>query len=374
MVYLDYSATTPVDKEVLASFDKASLEIIGNANSNHKLGRKANLLMEKAKEQIIDLLHLKDKEIIYTSGASEANNLAIKGIAFKYLNRGKHIITSYYEHSSVKETLLYLKTLGFEIDYLETKENGVIDLEKFKTMLRNDTILVTINAISSELGLKEPIKEMGEILKDYPKCFFHVDLTQGIGKVQIPLDNVDLATLSAHKIYGLKGIGALIKRKNVELTPLIHGGKSTTIWRSGTPSHPLVASLAKALRLILENEEENFQKVKKLNIMLQEELKKYPSVYINSNEECIPHILNVSIIGVKAESFMHALEAYDIYVSTKSACSDDDSYSESVYHLTKDLERAKSSIRISISHLTTEEDIKAFLSAFSKCYHQLKML
>ncbi len=373
MVYLDYSATTPVNKEVLDSFNKASLEIIGNANSTHKLGIKANNLISQASKQISNLLNLIDKEIIYTSSASESNNLAIKGIAFKYANRGKHIITSYYEHSSVKEVLEYLKTLGYEISYVKTLENGLIDLEDLKKLIREDTILVTINAISSEIGLKEPIEEIGEILNNYPKCFFHVDLTQSIGKVNINLDNVDLASFSAHKIYGLKGIAALIKKNNIELTPLIHGGKSTTLFRSGTPAHPLIASLAKALRLSLENIDSHYEYVLKLNQKIKENLQKYDNVYLNSNDYSIPHILNISIKGVKAESFMNALEEYDIYVSTKSACSDINSYSESVYKLTNDLERAKSSIRISLSHLTTEEEIDYFLESFKKCYEKLNL-
>ena len=373
MIYLDYSATTPVNKEVLDSFNKASLEIIGNANSSHKLGIKANNLISKATEQISNLLNLKDKEIIYTSSSSESNNLAIKGIAFKYANRGKHIITSFYEHSSVQEVLEYLKTLGYEISYVKTLDNGLIDLDDLKKLIRDDTILVTINAISSEIGLKEPIEEIGKILKNYPKCFFHVDLTQSMGKVNINLDNVDLASFSAHKIYGLKGIAALIKNNNIELTPLIHGGKSTTLYRSGTPAHPLIASLAKALRLSLENIEDHYEYVLKLNQKIKNDLKKYDNVYLNSNDESIPHILNISIKGIKAESFMHALEEYNIYVSTKSACSDINSYSESVYHLTNDLEKAKTSIRISLSHLTTEEEINCFLEAFQKCYEKLNL-
>ena len=184
---------------------------------------------------------------------------------------------------------------------------------------------------------------------------------------------MDLASFSAHKIYGLKGIAALIKNNNIELTPLIHGGKSTTLYRSGTPAHPLIASLAKALRLSLENIEDHYEYVLKLNQKIKNDLKKYDNVYLNSNDESIPHILNISIKGIKAESFMHALEEYDIYVSTKSACSDINSYSESVYHLTNDLEKAKTSIRISLSHLTTEEEINCFLEAFQKCYEKLNL-
>ena len=373
MIYLDYSATTPVNSDVLDSFNKASL-ITGNANSLHKLGVNVQNLIEASTKQITNLLNLQNKEIIYTSGSTEANNLAIMGIALKYQTRGKHIITTKYEHSSVSTTLDYLKTLGFEISYINTLNNGLLDLEHFKSLLRDDTILVTVNHINSELGLKMPIEEISNILKDYPKCFFHVDMTQSVGKIKVDLNNIDLVSMSAHKIYGLKGIGALIKNKNLELEPIIHGGKSTTNYRSGTPCHPLIASLAKALRLSLENLDNNYNYVLDLNNYLKDNLKELKDVYINSNKYCIPHILNVSIKGVKAETFMHALEEYDVYVSTKTACSDNDAYSESVYIFTSDMERAKSSIRISLSPLTTKEELDKFIEIFKKCYSKLKQL
>ncbi len=373
MIYLDYSATTPVNREVLESFNKASL-MTGNANSLHKLGINAQNLIEASTKQITNLLNLQNKEIIYTSGSTEANNLALIGVALKYQTRGKHIITTQYEHSSVNATLDYLKTLGFEISYINTLDNGLLDLEHFKSLLRDDTILVTVNHINSELGLKMPIEEIINILEDYPKCLFHVDMTQSIGKIKVDLNNIDLVSMSAHKIYGLKGIGALIKNKNLELESLIHGGKSTTNYRSGTPCHPLIASLAKALRLSLENLDNNYNYVLDLNNYLKDNLKELKDVYINSNEYCIPHILNVSIKGVKAETFMHALEEYDVYVSTKTACSDNDSYSESVYNFTKDMERAKSSIRISLSYITTKEEIDKFIEIFKKCYNKLKKM
>lgn len=372
MIYLDYSATTPVNKDVLESFNKASLEFVGNANSLHKLGSNIDNLIFSATKQIKDILKLNDSEVIYTSGSSESNNLAIKGICFKYQNRGKHIITSHYEHSSTIEAIKYLETLGFEVSYVNSNEFGVIDLEHLKTLLRDDTILVSINAVNSEIGIKEPINEIGKILRSYPKCFYHVDLTQAIGKIDVCFTDIDLASFSAHKIYGLKGIGCLIKKNNILLEPLIHGGKSTTLFRSGTPAHPLIVSISKALRLINNDLNSNYLYVEKLNNYLKEQLINKKDVYINSNEYCIPHILNVSIKGIKAETFMHALEEYDIYVSTKTACSDEDSYSESVFALTNDLDLAKSSIRISLSHLTTKEEIDNFILAFNSCYSKLK--
>ena len=372
MIYLDYSATTPVNSDVLNTFNEVTNNFVGNANSLHKLGINANKLIESATEQIKELLNIQNKEIIYTSSSSEAINLAIKGVAFKYQNRGKHIITTNYEHSSVYGALDYLKTLGYDISYVNSNSNGLIDLDNLKEIIRDDTILVIVNAINSEIGIKQPVEEIGNILKDY-KAFYMVDLTQSIGKVNINLDKIDLGIFSAHKIYGLKGIACLFKNKNILLEPLIHGGKSTTIYRSGTPNHPLIASLSKSLRLSLENLDEKYNYVKELNNYLKDNLKEYSDVYINSNDYSIPHLLNISVVGIKAETMMHALEEEDIYVSTKSACSDSDSKSESVYYLTRDEERAKSSIRISISYLTTKKEIDKFLEVFKEKYNKLKM-
>lgn len=370
MLYFDYSATTPVNVDVLESFKEASLKYPGNPNSLHKLGREASLLIEEATLQIAELLKVKKEEIIYTSSSSESNNLAIKGIALKYQNRGKHIITTPLEHSSIYGPLHYLADLGFEIEFVSLKENGKVDIDHLKRIIREDTILVSIHSVNSELGILQPICEIGAFLKQYPKCFFHVDMTQSIGKVPISLENVDLASFSAHKFYGLKGIGCLVKKEKIQLLPLIHGGKSTTIYRSGTPALPLIVSMAKALRLVLEDAKRDEQ-VKFCHHLLKEGLKKYKEVYINSPEDALPHILNISIPGVKPETMLHALEKYDIYVSTQSACSSSTARSKAVYEITKDEQRATSSIRISISYLTTKEEIEKFLNFFEKCLFDL---
>lgn len=371
MTYLDYSATTPVNKEVLKTFDEVSLNFIGNPNSLHRLGMEAKGIIDAANKQIAALLKIDVKEIIYTSGASEANNLAIKGIALKYQNRGKHIITTHLEHSSIYGPCSYLQQLGFEVDFVKTNENGIVDLEHLKTLLRDDTILVSIGYINSEIGIKQPIDEIGKLLSNYPKCFFHVDMTQALGKTNVSLEHVDLASFSAHKIYGIKGIGMLYKKDKITLEPLIHGGKSTTVYRSGTPTPALIASFAKAMRLILENLEEHYKTVLKLKKQLVEGLEQFEDIYINSNEYAIPHIVNLSIIGVKPETMLHALEKYDIYISTQTACATG-SISSSVLSLTNDERRASSSIRISLSHLTTDDDITYFLKCFAKCYEELK--
>ena len=369
MTYLDYSATTPTSEEVLNTFVEVSRRYIGNPNSLHKLGVEANEIIKASTKQISNLLNIKESEIIYTSGASESNNTAIKGIALKYQNRGRHIITTEFEHSSIYGPLTYLQKQGFKVDFVKTDEYGLVDINNLKELLTDETILVSIGYINSEIGIIQPINEIGKLLKDYNKCFFHVDMTQALGKIKIDLTNVDLASFSAHKIYGIKGIGMLYKKENISLEPLIHGGKSTTVYRSGTPATALIASFAKAMRLILEDLDKKYEYISKLNKMLKEGLK-YDKVYINSNEHCIPNVLNISVVGVKPETMLHALEKYDIYISTQTACSTGTS-SKSVYALTKDEDRSKSSLRISLSHLTKESDIEYFLEKFDVCYKEL---
>lgn len=374
MVYLDYSATTPVNEEVLNSFVETSKKYIGNPNSLHKLGVDASHLINMASEQIKKIFNLSDVDVIYTSGATEANNLVLKGVADKYKNRGKHIITTELEHSSINSPLKYLKDNGFEISYVKIDSNGLVDIDDLKTLLRDDTILVSICAVNSELGIKQPIEEIGKIINNYNKCYFHVDMTQAIGKVKIDLSDVDFFSFSAHKFYGLKGIGALIKKSKIIIEPIMHGGSSTTIYRSGTPALPLIVSMAKALRLVYQDYDNKYKYVKDICNNLKQYLSKYELVTINSNEYSIPHILNISIMGVKPETFLHALEKYNIYISTKSACSKGDSYSLSVYSYTKDKLLASHSIRISLSYLTTKEEIEIFKESFDICYKELTNL
>ena len=371
MIYLDYSATTPVDKRVLDTFNKVCLEYPGNSNSLHSLGVKSKELEEYVTSKIADILKVKPIEIIYTSSSSESNNTAIKGICLKYKNRGKHIITTSLEHSSVIAPLNYLTKEGFEVDFVNLKEDGTVDLEHLKSLMRDDTLLVSISYVDSELGVVQPINEISKIVKKNPKTFFHVDCTQAVGKIIVDLSNIDLASISAHKFYGLKGVSLLIKKENIVIEPLIHGGKSTTVYRSGTPALPLYASMMKALELIIPNIDENTKYISKLNKKIIDKLSTYENVYINSTEKSIVNTINISIKGIKPETFIHALEEYEIYVSTKSACSSADSMSNSVYAVTKDKERASNTIRISLSYLTTEEEIDQFLEVFDKCYNHL---
>lgn len=374
MIYLDYSATTQTSDEVLDTFVKCSKEYIGNPNSLHFLGVKAKNLIDSATKQIADLMNVKEKEIIYTSGSSESNNLAIKGICEKYKNRGKHIITTSLEHSSIYGPINYLIDKGYSVDFVKLDSNGQVDLEDLERLITDKTILVSINAVNSEIGILQPIEQITKIIKKYPKCFFHSDMTQAIGKVDVDIKDIDLVSFSAHKFFGIKGIGVLIKREKIELMPLIHGGKSTTVYRSGTPCLPLIVSISKALRIALQDLSKKQEYVLNLNQYLKEKLSKYEFVKINSNDKCIPHILNISILGVKPETMLHALEKYEIYISTQSACSSNNTKSKAVLALTHDEKRASSSIRISLSYKTTKEELDEFLKSFDICYRELTCL
>ena len=364
MVYLDYSATTPVNEEVIDTYQKVCRDFIGNPNSLHSLGVASKKLIDASTHQIASILGVKDSEVIYTSGASEANNFAIKGVCFKYQNRGKHIITTELEHSSIVAPLNYLTSLGFEVDFVKLDENGLVDLKDLENLMRDDTILVTICSVNSEVGIRQDLKKISEIVHRNPKTIFHSDVTQSIGKERVDFSCLDLASMSCQKFYGMKGIGALIKKESLVIDPLIHGGKSTTVFRSGTPATPLIASFAKALRLMYEDFDLKCKKVLEIHDYLMEQLKSI-DIFINSNSYCIPNIVNISLKNIKSEVMLHALEEDDIYVSTQTACSLGD-YSKVVYALTHDKERARSSLRISLSYLTTKEEIDAFIKSFQK--------
>lgn len=374
MVYLDYSATTPVNKEVLNTFNKVTLEYIGNSNSLHKLGMQSLNLLNASLEQISKLLSIHKDEIIITSGASEANNLALIGSCLKYCNRGRHILTTKLEHSSVSEAILFLQKMGYEIEYLKIDEYGQVDLLDLESKIRDDTFLVSICHVNSEIGIYQDVNKIGKILKSYPKIIFHVDGTQAIGKINVDFNYIDLYSFSSHKIYGLNGVGCLIKKRKIELEPIIHGGKSQSNYRSGTPSHALIASFSKALRLSMEDIQKKYEKVLVLNKYLINELQNISNIVINSNNKCIPHIINFSILGIKPETMLHALAEKDIYISTKTACSYDSSLSESVLELTKNKNFAKSSIRISLSYLTTKDEINYFLKVLKEKINELSLM
>ena len=371
MIYLDYSASTPVDARVLEQFCAVERRCIGNANSHHQAGSAAKAEIDAATIKIASLLGVQPAEIIYTSGASEANNFALKGLARLSRHTGRHIISTPLEHSSVSGTLTALQEQGYEIDLLNVKQDGTVDLEHLKDLLRPDTICVAVTLVDSELGVVQPVQEIAAILKAYPHCHLHVDATQAVGKIPVSFEGVDTMSLTAHKFYGLNGIGLLIKRRNLALEPLIHGGESTTIYRSGTPTVALASSLACALDFAVTDLPGRVDHVAKLNAELRAALSTYPLVRINSPEHAIPHVLNLSVRNVKGTVFQRELDAKGVCVSVKSACSSDGLPSRAVFAVSRDRRNALSSWRISLSHLTTEDEIKAFLQAFDVCYREL---
>ena len=371
MVYLDYSATTPVDERVLDSYLKVTRDYIGNANSIHTLGSKSKELLLQATNQMADILNCHPKELIFTSGASESNTTAIKGVAIKYINRGKHIITSKLEHKSVLEVMGYLSSIGFEIDFVNLKENGQIDLHHLEELIRPDTIMVSICCVNSETGFKQPLKTIRQVInKKNPNVIFHSDLTQALGKTRFYLSDLDLASFSSHKIYAPKGVGILYKRRDLNIDTLIYGTTENCPFRGGTPALPLIVSFAKAMRLANDKLDSNIKKCEKLKEELLKGLSKYP-IQINSNELCVPQIVNFSLLKIKSETFVHALEKHDIYVSTTTACSSLEESTVLKAIAKGDKSVSTTSIRVSISHQTTMAEIHEFLEAFDKVWNDL---
>lgn len=375
-LYLDYAANTPVDEEVLKTFNNATLKYFANPNATHGLGVEVNEKIIKTTDEIINLFKentcLNDNmEIVYTSGSSESNNLAIKGVAQSYKENGKHIISTFLEHSSVSSPLSYLKEQGYEIDIVGITSDGKVDVDELKRLIRDDTILVSVCYVDSEVGNVQPIQEIAEIVSKYPNCFLHVDATQAVGKTEVDFSSVDLISFAPHKFNGLNGFGGLLKKKDMVLEPLINGGASTTIYRSGTPVIGQICALERALELTFDNFKKRYEYVNKLNEKLRSKLLSYDNVKINTVSKNNPYILNVSVNGIKAVDFKKKLEEYGICISIKSACTVTITPSRIVMSMTHDRKRAFASWRISLSHLVTEEDIDKFLEIFDKCYKEM---
>ena len=362
MIYLDYAANTPVDEEVLNTFNEVTKKYIANPNSSHPLGLEAKNKIDESSEIVAKYFKTDSSNIIYTSGSSESNNLVIKGICERYRTKGNHIIISALEHSSVVAPVNYLSNNGFEVTVIGVTNEGTIDIEELKKSITDKTILVSICAVDSELGTIQPIEEIGNIVSNYPNCVFHTDATQAIGKIDIDYSNVDFITFAPHKFYGLNGFGALINRNNIKLVPLIHGGKSTTIYRSGTPVTANVVSLAKALELATINLKDRYSYISELNKYLRDNLSNISCIHINSPLKSIPNTLNFSLIGISNKEVVDKLQEKEIYVSTTTACSLGTAPSKSVLAITGDEELASNTIRISMSHFTKKEDIDIFLN------------
>lgn len=370
MIYLDYSATTPVNKDVLDAFNEVNLKIYGNPNSSHELGVYAKNMIDDTTKKIKNILHASDYEVIYTSGATEANNLAIIGFAEANNHRGKHIISSPYEHSSVTSCLNYLAKCGYEIDILDIDDQGLVDLNQLEELIRKDTILVSIALINSELGIKQDLKAIKSIIKKQENVIFHSDMTQAVGKINVDVTDCDLVTFTAHKIYGIKGIGALLRKESINLIPVIHGGKSTSIFRGGTPPTPLIYSLGVALEKIYKDFDKKTEHVEELYLYLVHDL--LPLVK-NANlnyKSGIYHIVNISFLDISASKLQKALSKRGIYISTQTACNSDSSFSITVKRLTGSDELAKSSVRISLSYLTKKTELDDLFEAIKEIINE----
>ena len=370
MIYLDYAAGTPVNDEVLETYNKLIKKYYANPNSNHKLGKKSKELIDEYTKDIASKLGVLPEELIYTSGATEANNLAIKGVCERYKSFGKHILISALEHNSIVASAVKMQAAGFEVEVVPVRNDGLIDIEALKKMVRDDTILVSICSVDSEMGLVQPIAKIKEVLKNYPHCLLHTDATQGFGKINLDLTIPDLVTLAPHKFYGLTGIGLLIKRKEIGLVPQMDGGKSTTIYRAGTPELPSIGALDKAIELALKNIDNNYNYVEKLNVLIKDKLNQYKNVIINSRDNSLPFTINFSIKNVKSLKVVESLEDREIYVSAKTSCCPVESPSKLVYALTKDKQIASTAIRVSLSHLNKQEEVEGFLKVFDDIYKE----
>ena len=373
MIYLDYSATTPVDIDVFDTLSKVTKNYIGNPNSMHSLGQKSMELLESATKQIADIFGVSSNEIVYTGGSTESNNMAIIGAVLANHKKGKHIIVSKLEHPSIYVICDYLKSIGFEISYVKNDSDGLIDFDDLKKLIREDTILVSISAVNSEIGIRQPLKMIRQIIKkENIGTVFHSDMTQAIGKVSVNMRDTDLASVSGQKIFGPKGIGFLYKSSMIKVTPLLYGSTKENI-NPGTPPLPLIAALSKAVRLANENLEKKERFVTLLNEKIVNTLSKYPNILFNKTKYSIPHILNISVMDVMPEVMVHALASHEIYVSSNTACSSGE-VSNAVLAVYNDLNRAKHTIRISLSHVTTTEEINRFLEVFKEEYEKLSKL
>ena len=367
IIYLDNASKTIPYLEVVEKFNEISTTYFANPSSIHALGNRANRELELTKEEILKLFKLNNHRVVFTASATEANNLAIKGVALKYRHRGKHLITSAYEHPSVLEAFRQLEEeFGFEVDCLLPNKDGVITSEMVKKLIRNDTILVSVMAVNNEIGAINPIEDIANLLKDYPKIYFHVDAAQEIGKNINPISyqNVDLVTVSAHKTHGLIGVGALLIKKNLELLPLLSGGGQEYGLRSGTSALALAVSFSKALEISIRDYKKHYEIVMKNSNLLLEYLKSHPDLYeLNLPTNINPYIINFSTLTKKGSVVVEALSNLGVMVSSISACH---SKKEKGSHVVKALGKgdkiANNTIRVSLSYLNTEEDIKILIS------------
>lgn len=374
MIYFDNSATTKMAPEALETYSQVVTKIWGNPSSLHKLGDRTHGLLEASRKQVADLLGVNTDEIYFTSGGTESNNTAIKGTAWAKREFGKHIITSSVEHASVANTFTELENLGFRVTRLPVDKEGRVNPEDLKAALDKDTTLVSIMGVNNEIGTIQPIKEISEILADYPNIHFHVDNVQALGKGiwdQVFTSRVDMMSFSSHKFHGPRGIGILYKKRGRMLMPLCEGGGQEKGLRSGTENLAAIAAMAKAARLLLTDEKEKADR----EYAIKEKISKYlagkPGIHIFSplKADFAPHILCFALEGIRGETLVHTLEDQDIYISTTSACASKkaDEASTLVAMKTPDA-IATSAVRLSFDESNTLEEADEFIAAFDEIY------
>lgn len=375
MIYLDNAATTKPFDEVLQTYVDVNNNYFGNTASINYFGKTANKLLEASRNQIANILKIPQKNIYFTSGATESNNIAILGVAEHKKDFGNHIITSKLEHPSVLETFRELERRGFILDYVNVTEDGFIDVSHLKKLLTKETVLVSVMQVNNVFGSIQPLDEIVEILKDYPKVHFHVDGVQGVLKTDFDISLADSYSLSAHKFHGLKGVGLLYVKSRRVITNITFGGAQEDNLRSGTVNLPAIVAMAKALRIYHENIAAMKKRQREFKKYLIDKLLILEYVVINSpvSEKFVDSIVNISIPKIKGEAIVNSLNEEAIMISTTSACSSKKfNLNEALNVRGLSEEVIKGSIRISFSYYTTFEEIEHFFEVFQEKYKQFK--
>ena len=358
--YLDNSATTKVDPDVAELIQKVMTEDYGNPASLHRKGFEAEQHIRKAKKTLSDILKCKESELIFTSGGTESDNLALIGSYFANMRSGNHVVTTRIEHPAVLRTVEYLGTIGAKVDFIDVDSKGHIDTDQLEDAVGDKTAIVSVMHVNNEIGALQPVSDIGRMVHEKnPKCVFHVDDVQGFGKLSlIPKDsNIDLLSVSAHKLHGPKGVGLLFRSEKVKLSPLMHGGGHQGGYRSGTENVPGVAGFALAASKLYEDLEGSYERMTKLKKIFMEGLSETDGVVLNGGD--VPYIISLSIRDVRAEVLLHALEEKGVYISSGSACSSNKvRASETLKAMCAETWQLDSTVRISLSSHTTEDEIR----------------
>ncbi|HEL1633509.1 TPA: cysteine desulfurase [Streptococcus suis] len=374
MIYFDNAATTQVYPEVLKTYTEVATKIWGNPSSLHSLGSQATRILEASRKQIAELLGQDSKEIFFTSGGTEGDNWVIKGVAFEKAHLGKHIIVSAIEHPAVKESALWLKTQGFEVDLAPVNAQGFVDVLALESLIRPDTTLVSIMAVNNEIGAIQPIQEISQLLADKPTISFHVDAVQAIGKVPTErylTDRVDFASFSGHKFHSVRGVGFVYVKSGKKIAPLLTGGGQESDKRSTTENVAGIAATAKALRLTLDKATDSQKRLAAMKQILVDELGKYADVTVFSGlEGFVPSIVTFGIKNIRGEVIVHAFEDHQIYISTTSACSSKAGKpAGTLIAMGVPQKLAQTAVRISLDDDNDMGQIEQFLTIFKQIYH-----